>query len=150
MAWEFSAECNDCDHKWDALMWNERIGHYNAEAQRFFCPKCCVHVSIAPDLDLYTFPKWLAANQASIDDAPVLQQIVGLITNAMSASTGLLIPLDSYASQMSCPTCNRGLVSGTIDDNPIVCPKCESNTARSTGVHSHVSLARVEDLDDQT
>ncbi len=149
MAWGFSAECDDCGHHWDALTWNERIGEYNADSYSYFCPQCFVHVNIAPDLDRYTFPKWLAANQASIDDARILQHIVLLINDVAANSTGLLIPHAAYASRMICPTCDRSLVNGTIDDTPIVCQKCNSETARSTGIHSHVSLARVEGLDDQ-
>jgi hypothetical protein len=149
MAWEFSAECDACGHHWDDLMWNERVGHYNANAHRYFCAKCFVHVSIAPDLDRYTFPKWLAANDAAIQDSRLLQRIAALINDAMKDNRGLLIPHSAYSDSLCCPSCDRPLVAGSLDDNPIVCPNCASERARSTGVHSHVSLARVDDTDDQ-
>ena len=150
MAWEFGAKCDDCDHQWDALLINERIGHHNTDSHRYFCPHCFVHLLIAPDLDRLTFPKWLNANQRSVSDSPVLQHTVSLINEVLTSSSGLLIPHSLYASRLACTSCDCRLTKGTIDDAKFFCEKCGLESARSTDVHSHVSLARVEDLEDQT
>jgi len=145
MAWNFSAKCNRCKHQWDGILCFERVGHYSTQASEYFCQKCCVHLLIAPDLDRFTFSKWVAKNSGAINASAILKHAVSLIQEVVSGSAGLLILPESFSESLICPTCDRSLVSGTLDVQPIVCPNCKSSTGRSIGGLSHVSLCRVVD-----
>lgn len=148
MAWEFNAECNHCGHEWSDIFWHDGVGACNEDAHLYYCPQCFAHLSIAADLDRYSFRKWLAGNRASVSQSRILQHAVALINDAFARTSKLLLPHTDYGADLRCPSCECALLAGSIESNPIVCPQCNREMTNRPAVISHVSMTRAEDVED--
>jgi hypothetical protein len=141
---EFHAICPDCSHEWDALTWFEQIsdGWSSTPAEFFFCQDCYTHLSVGTNFDRLSWKRWLAGHQSMIDASKIVAHAVAIIDDICSQTTGYPLVLDSAWPRLSCPSCERPLLEGSIDECSIRCPRCHERNARSQGVHSIVSVLR--------
>ena len=150
MPWEFHAACPDCSYEWDALTIFETIGAWTKTTPvlDFYCQDCCSHISVATDFDKNSFRNWKRGSGDLISSSIRLSHNVALITKLCDEPSPYVLSLDQLWSQLWCPPCSRKFIPGSIDECPIVCPKCHQVNARSGGCHTQVTIGEISDIDD--
>jgi hypothetical protein len=163
MAFRFRGSCCDCGHMWDGL-WRVfecgRVDIQRPETYRcYICPKCFVHLYVPRQLSRAAYLRWVYENATEVSRSPLLFQACELGVRVLEQSLAVIarspllfeacervarivagassryLPVSIDIGSMSCADCCDPMRVGDIATNPLICPRCESRSARSLGDH---------------
>ncbi len=163
MTFSFHGSCLDCGHQWDGLCRVYACGQVDfqepATYRCYFCPRCFVHLYLPCQLNRSSWLRWVDENASEVTSSPLLFQAcelgvrVDLQSLAVIARSPLLfracervarilamersryLPVPINIGTMNCTNCRDPMLDGEIKSNTLVCPQCESQSARSNGEH---------------
>jgi len=163
MSFSFRGSCLDCGHQWDALCRVYVCGQVDfqepATYRCYFCPTCFVHLYVPRLLNRSSYLRWVYENASEVTSSPLLLKAcdlgvrVDLRSLAVIARSPLLfgacervarilagtrsryLPVPIDIGTMTCANCRDLMLDGDIEGNGLVCPRCQSHSARSTGEH---------------
>lgn len=163
MAFRFRGSCPDCGHEWDGLCRGFECGQVDfprPEGYRcYVCPKCFVHLYVPRQLSRAAYLRWVYENATELNRSPLCFQAceLGVMVDEQSLSViarspllfeacervaGILagassryVPVSIDIGAITCADCCDPMLVGDIETNPLICPHCESRSARSLGDH---------------
>lgn len=161
MSFSFRGSCLECGHQWDGLCRVYECGQVDfdepATYRCYFCPRCFVHLYVPRQLNRSSWLRWVYEKATEVTSAPLLFKAcelgvrVDLQSLAVIARSPLLfracervarilasersryLPVPIEIGAMTCTNCDNPMLDGDITRNPLVCPECESKSARSNG-----------------
>ncbi len=177
MSFSFRGCCVDCGHQWDGLCRVYVCGQVDfqepATHRCYLCPTCFVHLYVPRRLNRSSWLRWVHENASEVTSSPLLFKAcelgvrVDLQSLAVIARSLLLfgacervarilarersryLPVPIDIGTMSCAKCREPMLDGDIESNALVCPRCESRSARSNGEqHPETVFVDYRPLDD--
>jgi hypothetical protein len=167
----FRAHCLDCDHDWDGLRSSIDCGpiefHELDTYRCYFCPRCFVELYVVRRLSRSSWLRWVSQNASEMTRAPMLflacelgvrvdvdaLTVIArspLLFEACARVSGILagtrsryVPIPIDIGIMVCPACGDRMPVGCVGTSLLVCPLCESRSARSMGDH-HSEMVLVD------
>jgi hypothetical protein len=158
---QLRGHCLDCGHDWDGLQWWLACGPVDIlkpeSYRRYFCPRCFVDLCVPRWLSRSAWLRWISENASEMTRAPLqlgacelgvwidsqALQVISrspLLFHACEKVSGILaesrssyVPVPIDVGMMSCPGCDNPMETGCLESGLSVCPKCNSQSARSIG-----------------
>ena len=144
MGWGFQSHCPDCNHHWEGVDTNLRIGQWNwygpslQNSHCLFCPRCYRRLYYPSMIDRAAWHKWYSsAIVTGIPDwlAPILVRI-----DESFPKDNWYSPQVIQLDNVCCPICILNMVSSSEEHDRLICPNCGSNRPILSEYDSHVNL----------
>ncbi len=160
-SFSFRGSCLDCGHQWDGLCRVYECGqvdfHEPGSYRRHFCPKCFAHLYVPRLLNRSSYLRWVYENATEVTSSPLLlkacdcgvrvdlQSLAVIarspllfeacerVARSLAATRSRYLPVPIDIGPMTCANCCEPMLDGEIERNALVCPQCESHSARSNG-----------------
>ncbi len=159
----FRGYCLNCAHQWDDLRWWIHCGPIDFQTPEtyrcYFCPRCFVELYVSRRLSRSSWLRWVSENASELTRSPLLfsaselgvrvnQQALQVISRSpllfetcervssiLAKSRSRYVPVPIDIGTMACAGCGDPMRVGCVETNLLVCPKCESPSARSISEH---------------
>ncbi len=171
MASRFRGHCLDCGHEWHGLARRLDCGPIDfqtpATYRCYSCARCCVDLYVPRRLSRSSWLRWVTENASELTRSPLLFRACELGVRVDVQALGVISrsPLLSRACErvscilagmrsryepapidigtIECPDCGDELAIGCLETSFLVCPDCESQSARAIG-EQHPELVLVD------
>jgi hypothetical protein len=159
MVYGFRGYCLDCSHQWDWLRSIIACGHIDFQKpetyRSYFCQRCFLDVLVPRRLYRSSWLRWVSENASELSRSPLVftacemgvsvdRQALDVIARSpllfkacesvaciLAGTRSSYVHVSIDIRPMECPRCGDHMAIGDSDNNPLVCPECESRTTRS-------------------
>jgi hypothetical protein len=99
----------------------------------YFCSRCVVELRVPRRLNRRFWLAWVAENAVDITRSPPLFSACERVARILAGARSSRVTVSIDIGAIDCPNCGDPIEIGNIHTNPLVCPLCESRSARPVG-----------------
>jgi hypothetical protein len=104
--------------------------HHPKTYLSYFCARCVLQVRVPRHLSRRYWIAWVTQNATEISRSPLLLEICERLARILAGARSPRVPVPIELGAVVCPNCGDSMAIGDIDTNPLVCPQCQSRSAR--------------------
>lgn len=161
MAFSFHGSCRECGHEWDGLGRVFECGQVELSRPEahgsYVCPRCFVQLHVPHEMSRASYLRWVYENASELYRSPLMfhasehgvrvsEESIAVIARSpllfkackrvariLAGARSRYVPVPIDIGSMTCPSCCERMIFGDIDSATLICPHCESRSARSLG-----------------
>jgi hypothetical protein len=159
----FRGDCLDCGFSWDGLCSSTDCGPINARKpetyRRYYCPRCSIELNVSRRLSRSAWLRWVSENASEVSRSPLLLracehgvsidlqalQVIARspllfdacerVSRSLACASSLYVPIPIDIGTIACGDCGDPMTVGCCETSALMCPRCETPSARSLGDH---------------
>ncbi len=101
----------------------------------YFCSRCIVELRVPSRLNRRFWLDWVAENAVDITRSPLVLRACERVAHILAGARSRRVPVPIDIGAVVCPDCGDRMEIGNINNNPLVCPRCQSRSARKDRGH---------------